>query len=1679
MIKRFAKPFNAPPGTKGKKDKKKQPGPHKIRPREWENTYHNDEGTQTMLTSLPATFIPAPGGYQGRVASNELEDLFEERTKKHLDLVQKYIDRLKKHYSYDFKDEHDKSKFEEPEHEPYLYITRKHKAKSEGEDYEVPDEWKDKCDEATFHHVKNNKHHPEYWDDSLTENPLNKEDRDKSDKLVDATKMPKEHVLEMVADWCAMSEELGTNTPKEWADDNIGKRWKFTPEQKDWIYEAIDKVWDKKTTARIFGFCKFAGPEERKQFVLNKYFKDYLPEEAGLSKASRFAQAEPQEGQWFRFKYSPEDFGIFTGRTREKRGVKYLQLWTNPTTPDQHGVVQYDTLRMMRYVPQDQLVRMESYPGPSKPGNPSNSSGGWGGGNVLAFCKKAQYSSETAHEWYGALRDIDEGGKMVDMASKLPTLWQELLVEAYKEGGDALVNLMQEKQPKMTFVIPFDKKKTDYINGSFEDEPFMLTLYVGPNVIKRILEGDLEKLEYINQVVMHEYKHFMDVFTKTRDWKKRVENERVSRMHDIQDLRERRMTTQDPEAFADESYVRLADETSAIASELGLATRQMKEQGYPLEEVLKVVPERFMRMRRWKGSPWFDETSKRFVQEAYNNDEISPGTIQEQTKKHPWWKRMLDKLRRKSSIRGFTKKARTLTIGLDIDGVIGDFHQMLLNLAEKHVDIPEEEKSKYKLKDMEGVSSEVQDKVFDEAFSERQLVNIPIVSGAVETVNKWHDAGHKIIILTARTEHWKDQTEDWLDKIGIKYDKLIFDDNKGEVAAKEGIDFFLDDKPENVAEMHAHDIDAYLFSQPWNEDSDLPRIDGWGHFKAAYLRPEIKERLFKKIKEHPDPQQQKEYRKVVRHMDEWVNEASEADVTRIEREVDTAVQDVARKRERAEQEAQYAFQTALNEQKEFLDERVKRLIDAWKNVAVSEYSEEEQRRLEFINTLEYRADVFWRKATQNITTIEELEAFREPLRNQIIDFLNDARQALVVYRTAQKTNAEEQADIIGLEIIDRTTGELPEDAVVFSLTGSEMWAHFERYGTLGYKPENVVVVEHKASTYKKMLDENFLLGEPVDPESNIIRGKGQDVIANWSSYTNKPFPHFIDWDGIGGLLTTGVDPVVDALTRVPPDQLSNLKRLDITLWAKGRPKSWGQQFAAIYGEEYVKAEAQQWQADNEDKQEKPQARILQALLPRYINEKLSKTSIEVVVMQEATEAYVGKGGGKDKSMFMAVFEVRPRTTRAQLKSFTKRAQYQFTHAWCGKDYGEAEAEVAGFHGMCPGCREVMMADIPEDPPGYKDPSDPDIVASLSKFSAPRWTTNEKNRLKELYLKYRARGVPHHIIYKAAAHLLGKSFLAVKQKLERMYDIDEDLGVMKYEHWDQSKIDQAIRDLYLSGQPISRMSLPANLMYQITNHSMPKAETCGFPAYYDSFDHAMASNILAVGLEREGDILTENAIETIEDALKYYRRKEKMAHAWNKDEIIALLQDAHVAGLPLTYSFFKKHPDIYKPLIGVGRSLEGLKDSIKRCGHDWSDLVIEAAPEYVNFYTEDGRLKSSTEELRIRRFLELNEIPFRTAEMSDKIAVTDPELIEQGYKNFVPDFFILNDDGSTCAIVEVFGSVADSLAANTSELYREKKTAKEKFYQTLPYSFIAINNNADGIDLTDEILREKFSAFMRL
>lgn len=176
---------------------------------------------------------------------NEMESWFRKRTKSHIELVQKYATKIEK-YDNRFNGliertkKHDESKFSESERTPYIWTTWKYKCKDKGEKFKADKDMENRMTEATEHHVKNNRHHPEFGSKGQT---INKEDRDSPpDKIVDGTWMEDLDIGEMCSDWMAMSEEKGTS-PKTWADKNVNIRWKFDKDQVDLIYELIENVY--------------------------------------------------------------------------------------------------------------------------------------------------------------------------------------------------------------------------------------------------------------------------------------------------------------------------------------------------------------------------------------------------------------------------------------------------------------------------------------------------------------------------------------------------------------------------------------------------------------------------------------------------------------------------------------------------------------------------------------------------------------------------------------------------------------------------------------------------------------------------------------------------------------------------------------------------------------------------------------------------------------------------------------------------------------------------------------------------------------------------------------------------------------------------------------------------------------------------------------------------------------------------------------------------------------------------------------------------------------------------------------------------------------------------------------------------------------------------------------------
>lgn len=157
---------------------------------------------------------------------DQLAKEFVTRTRRHIELVNKYAGKIGAKFI-----EHDNSK---------LHLLRDAYKFFMKED-RTPEE-ENILDQATLLHIKNASHHPEYWTRTSLKGFTRKNPTPNGP--IDAREMPQEALVEMVADWCAVSEEKGTNTPFEWFESVRNTRWIFNEEQEQFILQVMDKMWN-------------------------------------------------------------------------------------------------------------------------------------------------------------------------------------------------------------------------------------------------------------------------------------------------------------------------------------------------------------------------------------------------------------------------------------------------------------------------------------------------------------------------------------------------------------------------------------------------------------------------------------------------------------------------------------------------------------------------------------------------------------------------------------------------------------------------------------------------------------------------------------------------------------------------------------------------------------------------------------------------------------------------------------------------------------------------------------------------------------------------------------------------------------------------------------------------------------------------------------------------------------------------------------------------------------------------------------------------------------------------------------------------------------------------------------------------------------------------------------------
>jgi 5'(3')-deoxyribonucleotidase len=172
-------------------------------------------------------------------------------------------------------------------------------------------------------------------------------------------------------------------------------------------------------------------------------------------------------------------------------------------------------------------------------------------------------------------------------------------------------------------------------------------------------------------------------------------------------------------------------------------------------------------------------------------------------------------------------------LGVDLDGVVGDFYAAMRQIAAEWLDKPLGELSpnvSYGLDEWGLAEYGGYDRLHRFAVTQRNLFrDMKPVRDAPAVLRKLSAKGIRIRIITHRLflkyfhQTSITQTVDWLDSYDIPYWDICFMKDKGAVGAH----VYIDDAPSNVISLREQGCHTIVFGNSTNRGLPGPRADTW------------------------------------------------------------------------------------------------------------------------------------------------------------------------------------------------------------------------------------------------------------------------------------------------------------------------------------------------------------------------------------------------------------------------------------------------------------------------------------------------------------------------------------------------------------------------------------------------------------------------------------------------------------------------------------------------------------------------------------------------------------------------------------------------------------------------------------------------------------------------------------
>lgn len=172
-----------------------------------------------------------------------------------------------------------------------------------------------------------------------------------------------------------------------------------------------------------------------------------------------------------------------------------------------------------------------------------------------------------------------------------------------------------------------------------------------------------------------------------------------------------------------------------------------------------------------------------------------------------------------------------MRIGIDIDDTITNTQDKIDEIALEKENKQIYDRTKHWFYERFNTSAD-EDTLFFYKYAREIMGSADIKENASLYINKLHDLGHEIYIITARSNKFADNimdiTLDYLAKNEIKYDKIIFQShNKADICRENNIDVMVDDSIEHIEEITNVGIKVIIMDNEYNRNSNGTRAKNW------------------------------------------------------------------------------------------------------------------------------------------------------------------------------------------------------------------------------------------------------------------------------------------------------------------------------------------------------------------------------------------------------------------------------------------------------------------------------------------------------------------------------------------------------------------------------------------------------------------------------------------------------------------------------------------------------------------------------------------------------------------------------------------------------------------------------------------------------------------------------------